>query len=117
MIIEKGKVYGYSYEELQAMGKSYKDVWGDIEVDNKDLELSVWDIIKMFRNQYLIIRVTQCEDRDQIYCFDYGCVYFYNCNEDTLYGKVEELNKKYNTEDFISYSIFDPRWAGDTLWF
>ena len=67
MIIEKGKVYGYSYEELQAMGKSYKDVWGDIEVDNKDLELSVWDILDMFRNQYLIIRVTQCEDRDQIF--------------------------------------------------
>ena len=115
MVIEKGKVYGYSYDELKAMGKRPEDFEADIKVDNIELELSYEEINAMFPNQFAIVKVKEFKDKDQL-LFDYGCVYYYQCEGSKIFDKVEELNKSNNTDLFIVHRQFDVRVDGDVLW-
>lgn len=109
MIIERGKVYGYSYEELQSIGSVDRKFELGIKVDNP-FELSSSEIYKMFPNQTVIVKVTKCKDWDNPQQYEEGVVLYFNTDISINTSILERLQAESPNDVFIIAGNWDERY-------
>lgn len=114
MIIEKGKRYGRTSEEVRELGYP-EDNKSNIKVDN-EIILTDDEVREMFPNQHLVIKVLEYKDIYDLANYRKAIVKYFKCEGHFSVEMASKLRK--NIEGiYISDTTYDPALEGDLLWF
>lgn len=115
MIIEKGKRYGRTTEEVIKSGYP-EDNMANIKVDN-EIVLTGDEVAEMFPNQYVVLKVIECKDVDALYSFTKAIVKYFKCDGPFSVKMVDCLKKEYPGDIYFPANFYDAGLEGDLLWF
>lgn len=115
MIIEKGKRYGRTTEEVIKSGYP-EDNMTNIKVDN-EIVLTGDEVAEMFPNQYVVLRILEYKDIDALSSFTKAIVKYFKCDGPFSAKTAELLGKEHPGDIYISETYYDAGLEGDLLWF
>lgn len=115
MVIEKGVRYGRTTEEVMKFGFP-EDNESNIKVDN-EIVLTDDEVRKMFPNQYVVLKVVDCADIDNIGNFRKAVVKYFKCEGHFSVKMSEKLEDENPGEIYFDGNYYDPALEGDLLWF
>lgn len=114
MIIEKGKRYGRTSEEVREFGYP-EDNESNIKVDN-EMVLTDDEVREMFPNQHLVIKVLEYKDIYDLANYRKAIVKYFKCEGHFSVDMASKLRKN-SGGLYISDTTYDPALEGDLLWF
>mgnify|MGYP001028164858 CR=1 FL=1 len=115
MIIEKGRCYGRTSDEVREFGYP-EDNMSNIKVDN-EIVLTGDEVAEMFPNQYVVLKILEYKDIDALSSFTKAIVKYFKCDGPFSAKTAEFLRKEYPGDIYISETYYDPGMEGDLLWF
>ena len=115
MIIEKGKRYGRTSEEVREFGYP-EDNESNIKVDN-EIILTDDEVREMFPNQFVVVKVVEYKDIYALSNVTKAIVLYFKCEGHFASNMVKELREKDSSGVYFSGTYYDPALEGDLLWF
>ena len=115
MIIEKGKRYGRTSDEVREFGYP-EDNMSNLKVDN-EIVLTGDEIREMFPNQFVVAEILEYEDIYDLSNFTKGIVKYFKCDGPFSVRIAEQLEKEHPGNIYFSVTCYDAGLEGDLLWF
>lgn len=115
MIIEKGKCYGRTSDEVRKFGYP-EDNMSNIKADN-EIILTRKEIREMFPNQFVVLKILEYKDIDDLLNFSKAIVKYFKCEGPFSAQMAEHFRKEHPGEIYISETYYDAGLEDYLLWF